>query len=183
MKTNQRICILLIAVAITIFAGCAPNKSPAEQLAEKNKAIVTQIYKAFNANDWNTLQTMLTPEFVDHNPAPGQKPGFEGVKEVFAQMSSAFPDMKMEVQEIIAEGDFVCARIYFSGTQKGEFMGMPSTGKSFKTDGYDFVRLVNGKVAERWGISNDMSMMMQLGMMPMPAPAPNAKGKEMKEKK
>ncbi|MGH7601513.1 MAG: ester cyclase, partial [bacterium] len=87
---------------------------------------------------------------------------------------TAFPDLQVTVEDIIAKGDKVWVYTTMRGTNKGEFMGMPATGKKIEVKGIDIVRFVNGKAVEHWGVSDDLTMMQQLGMIPMP-------GQEMKK--
>jgi predicted ester cyclase len=72
----------------------------------------------------------------------------------------------MEPHEMLAEGDMVCARVTFSGTHQGEFMGLPPTGKRIEVDAIDIVRIRDGQVAEHWGVFDAMLMMQQLGAIP-----------------
>lgn len=165
MKLTKSFLLWFLMIA---FFGCAPQKSAKEELAEKNKAMVNQMYEYFNAEDWDTAATIFAPEFAEHNPSPGQKPGFEGVKEMFLQLRSAFPDMKITANQIVAEGEFVCVRMTVTGTHQGEFAGMPATGKSFSAEGYDLLRLVDGRLTDHWGLFDQSGLMMQLGATPEP---------------
>lgn len=151
-------------------------------MAEKNKALAQQLYDAFNADDWNKVGTVIDANFVDHNPEPGQEPGIEGLKKMFAGYRAAFPDMKMTVNHMLADGDMVVAHITVTMTNTGSFMGMPPTGKSVTMEGYDMLRFENGKGVEHWGIFDMASMMQQLGMMPPPGGAPAGKNIDMKKK-
>jgi predicted ester cyclase len=87
--------------------------------AEQNKAIVRQAYDAINRNDLDALDEMVASDITDHDPAPGQGPGLEGVKDYFSSLHAAFPDVHMAVEDMIAEGDKVVARVSVSGTHQG----------------------------------------------------------------
>jgi len=130
---------------------------------ETNKAKIRQAYDAINAGDWDKFATLLSDDFVDHNPNHGQKPGAKGEIESLSQFRAAFPDLKFNIQHIVAEGDMAAVHFKLTGTNKGEFMGKPATGKAFSIEGYDLLRIVRGKAVERWGLSDDAAMMMQLG--------------------
>ena len=84
---------------------------------------------------------------------------------------SAFPDLRMEAHEMVGEDDLVCARGTMSGTHKGEFMGMPPSGKRFEVEGFDMVRIRDGQMHEHWGVFDTMTMMQQLGAIPEQPPA------------
>lgn len=89
----------------------------------------------------------------------------EGLRALFA----AFPDIKSEVEDVIAEGDRVAIRSRMTGTHTGEFMGVPATGKTVSAEGIDIVRMnEEGKGVEHWGLMDQASMMVQLGLMPPP---------------
>lgn len=102
---------------------------------------------------------------VTHDGMPGQAPGLEGVKGTFKVLRSAFPDMKVDVKDIIAADDKVVGRFVVSGTNTGSFMGMPATDKTFTYDEIVIVRFENGKIVEHWAEMDSMGMMQQLGIM------------------
>ena len=85
---------------------------------------------------------------------------------MFAQYRAAFPDFQFTTNHILAEGDWVCARFTFKGTNKGPMMGSPATGKSVSVDGYDLIRITDGKMVEHYGVFDYAGMLTQLGMMP-----------------
>ncbi len=136
---------------------------------EQNKAIVRRVYEIFNAQDLDALDELAAPNFVDHNPSPGQAPGLEGTKQAFRMFFAAFPDFQITVEDMIAEGDKVVARVRVTGTHQGEFMGIPATGVQFTQTGIDIVRIANGKGVERWGEFDNLGLMQQLGVIPSQA--------------
>ena len=139
---------------------------------EENKAIARRLYETFNraisTGNMSLLDEVLAADGVDHNPAPGQAPGLEGVKQVFSQFLAAFPDLQFTVEDMIAEGDKVASRITTRGTHKGDFQGIPATGKQVTQTGIDIVRIAGGKVVERWGEFDNLGLLQQLGVIPPP---------------
>jgi steroid delta-isomerase-like uncharacterized protein len=103
--------------------------------------------------------------------SPGLEPNKEGVKQLFAIYRSAFPDLRMEAHETVTEGDLVCARITTTGTHRGEFMGIPATGRQIEVETIDMARIRDGQCIEHWGVTDSMTMMQQLGALPEPASA------------
>ncbi len=83
-------------------------------------------------------------------------------------LRSAFPDFKATIDDILAEDDKVVLRMTWNGTQKGEFLGVPATGKRVSFGVIDIIRIANGKLVEHWGQMDSMSMMQQLGAIPAP---------------
>ena len=138
--------------------------------AEENKAIARRGYEAINQNNLDALDEVVASDITDHDPAPGQAPGLEGVKQWFSSMHSAFSDFRMNVEDMIAEGDKVVARVSLSGTHQGEFMGIDPTGNRVTITGIDILRInAEGKIVEHWGNFDDLSMMQQLGVMEPPS--------------
>jgi steroid delta-isomerase-like uncharacterized protein len=137
---------------------------------EQNKALVRQmVEEIFNRGNISRADEFLSPDFVEHEELPpGIPQGREGVKQLAAMMRNAFPDFKATIQDIIAEGDKVVIRMTWSGTQKGEFMGVPPTGKSVSFGVLDIIRVAGGKFVEHWGQMDSMGMMQQLGAIPAP---------------
>jgi predicted ester cyclase len=114
---------------------------------------------------YDVLDEILAPNFVDHDPAPEQGPGIEGLKGFFRTMRSAFPDLKAEPVEVVATDDHVAMRYTISGTHQGEFQGVAPTGKSFKVAALQLARFEGGKCVERWGSTDELGMMKQLGIL------------------
>ena len=139
-------------------------------MSEENKAIARRLYDELaSQGNLSLADEVVAEDFVDHNPpGPGILPGREGLKQVFATFRSAFPDLRVRVEDQIAEGDKVVSRLTVSGTNQGEFMGMPATGKSASIGVVDILRFEGGKIAERWGEADFMGMMQQLGHAPTP---------------
>jgi steroid delta-isomerase-like uncharacterized protein len=139
-------------------------------MSEKNKAIARRLYDELaSQGNLSLADEIVAANFVDHNPpGPDIPPGREGLKQVFATYRSAFPDMRMTVEDQVAEGDKVVSRATVSGSHLGDYMGMPSTGKTFSIGIIDILRLEGGKIAEHWGEADTMGMMQQLGVVPPP---------------
>jgi len=138
-------------------------------MSEANKALVRRFYEeAFMKGNLDVIDEISEPNFIDHNPAPGQEPGIQGIKKSLVEYRTAFPDLQITVEDMIAEGDKVVARITATGTHKGVFAGIPATGKRASISVIDIVRVANGKAVERWGIEDNMGLMQQLGVIPSP---------------
>ena len=137
--------------------------------AEENKAIARRAYDAINRNDLDALEEMVDSDITDHDPAPGQGPGLEGVKQYFSSLHAAFPDVQMDVEDMVAEGEKVVARVSVSGTHQGEFLGIEPTGNRVTIKGIDILRITDGKVVEHWGNFDDLGMLQQLGALEPPS--------------
>jgi steroid delta-isomerase-like uncharacterized protein len=139
-------------------------------MSEENKALVRRFFEEFiTKGDLSLTDELIAENYVDHNPpGPNIAPGPEGVKQLFAGRRSAFPDLTVTVDDQVAEGDKVVSRGTITGTHKGEFMGIPATGKSISMGAVSIFRIEDGKIAERWGEVDTLGMMQQLGVVPPP---------------
>ena len=135
-------------------------------MSEQNKAVFEKLMSALNAKDMATMESLIADDFVDNDAMPGMAPGRQGMIDMMGMFVGAFPDLNVVVEHWVAEGDLVAGVMTTNGTQTEEFMGMPASGKKFSIREMHMVRVVNGKMAEHWGLSNEMSMMQQLGLMP-----------------
>jgi len=158
--------------------GADSTQMMAANNAEANKAKTRQFYdEVMNQHKMETVDALCAADFTDHNPEPGHSgKGTADLKQVFAGWNAAFPDMHVAVDNMVAEGDMVATAFTVTGTWKGEMMGMKPTGKSFKVNGTDFVKIKDGKATDRWGAFDTYGMLMQIGVIPAPG-ANNAPAK------
>ena len=135
--------------------------------AEENRKLMHRFFEeVVNQGNLDVIDDLLADDFVEHEELPGLPPGKEGTKQVMAMFRTAFPDMRLTAHETIAEGELVMMRATMRGTHLGEFMGIPPTGNSFEVQAMDMVRYIDGKAVEHWGLTDQMSMMQQLGLGP-----------------
>jgi steroid delta-isomerase-like uncharacterized protein len=131
-----------------------------------------RLYELISAGDIDGFGDCVSDDFVEHEEMPGLEPSKEGVKQLFHMYRAAFPDLRMEAQDILASGDKVVARVRATGTQRGEFMGIPATGKSIDVQLIDIIRFGDDGLAyEHWGVFDALAMMQQLEAIPAPTPA------------
>ena len=130
-------------------------------------ATIRRMYDLLSAGDIDGFGNLLADDFVEHEETPGLEPTKEGVKQFFHMYRAAFPDLRMEPQDVLASGDKVVARARATGTNQGEFMGMPATGKSVDVQLIDIIRFGDdGLAREHWGVFDALGMMQQLGAIP-----------------
>ena len=133
---------------------------------------IRRLYDFINAGDIDGFARQLADGFVEHNEIPGIPPTKAGVVQYFQIMIRAFPDLRMDVQDVIASGDKAVARVRVAGTHQGEFMGIPATGKSAAVDLIDITRFGDdGLAREHWGVVDQLAMLQQLGVIPAGSPA------------
>lgn len=122
--------------------------------------------EVINEQDLRAIDELVAEDIVDHIPLPGQGPGREGIAHALGLFYGAFPDLRIEVVQELAEGDVVAQVVRLTGTHRGEFMGMPATGKEISVLGSDFIRVREGRMVEHWGFVDQGALMQQLGMGP-----------------
>ncbi len=136
----------------------------------KQQATLTRFQEALSSGDWEliskTIDEVVEPDALIRTPLPIEATGAELLKQVFARLLRAFPDLHVTVEDVVAEGDKVVARNTVTGTQQGEYMGLPPTGKSVRYNEIFIGRFVNGRIAETWGVVDVLSQMRQLGAIP-----------------
>jgi predicted ester cyclase len=156
---------------IALLAYC--SLTSVAQTIKINKKNELKIYEAFNSGDLNQLDKYIAMDAIEHAIPDGKPNGLEGTKAIFKSLKDAFPDGKIKVIEIVAEGDDMLIYSEFTGTNKGAFMGMPATNKMVKFKGMDLVKFNHsGKAIEHWGQDDNVAMLQQLGVIPAAKPIP-----------
>jgi len=113
--------------------------------------------------DEGSFAELLDPEVLDHSRPPGIAPGAEGVRQQFTAFRGAFRDFRAEIHDQVAEGDKVVTRKVFHGTHRGEFMGIPPTGREVRIEVIDIVRVRDGRIVEHWNVVDRLGLLEQLG--------------------
>jgi predicted ester cyclase len=142
-------------------------------MSAQNKAVAKRFYDAWNARDLDAFDEIIAPGSVDHDPQNpfSEMRGPAGAKRTAGMYHAAFSDGRFEVQEQIAEGDFVVTRWSARGTNDGELMGMQPTGKSVQIAGITIDRIAGEQIAETWTCFDTLGMMQQVGALPEAQPA------------
>jgi steroid delta-isomerase-like uncharacterized protein len=141
---------------------------------EANIAILTKFAEAVNTGKFDLFKEAVSPENVDHDPAPGQVPGPEGYRAFFSGLRSAFPDLSVALETLVADDDSIAFAYTITGTQKGPLMGIAPTGKKIKIRGMQISKFKDGKMVERWGSSDELGMLQQLGIAVLPTQSRSA---------
>lgn len=173
LKGKKNLAALFIIVMLSLIAfGFTPAGDE-----EKNTAAMRRFYDEVMAKgNMKTIDELVADNFVEHyTPTPDSPKDKAGLKQMMGMFRMGFPDLQITIEDIIAKGDKVWAYTTMRGTNTGEFMGMPATGKKIAVKGLDIVRFANGKAVEHWGLNDDLAMMQQLGMIPMPGEEPMKK--------
>ncbi len=136
-------------------------------MSDENKAIARRFFdEVVSQGRLELIDEMVDADMIDHEAFPGIPQGREGVKEFVTMFRNAFDALQFSVEDMIAEGDRVAARVTISGTHNGQFLDLAPTGKQISINAIDILRFANGKAVEHWGVTDQMGMMQQLGAIP-----------------
>jgi len=130
---------------------------------EENKNIVRRYQEAYNTMNYNALDEVVAADVLTPNMIANMPRGLEGAKLVHQKTVTGMPDYHTAIEDLIAEGDKVVARVRITGTHTGDFYGIPSTGKHIDLSGIYIVRIADGKIVEHWGEENGSEVLRQLG--------------------
>jgi steroid delta-isomerase-like uncharacterized protein len=132
-----------------------------------NARTMRSSYELISAGDISGFGELVADDFVEHEDIPGLAATKEGMLEYFGLLLSAFPDMRMDVEDLMSDGDKAVARVRVTATHDGEFMGVPPTGNQVEIELIDIMRFDDeGLVCEHWGVADMFSLMQQLGAVP-----------------
>ncbi len=137
---------------------------------ESNKDTARRLYDLLNAGQAEAVADLVSSDYQEHDPLPGQGTGKEGVLDRFSLLVTALAP-RFTIGDVVAENDRVVVRWTNTGTHVGEFAGIPATGKTFTISGIDIYRVHEGLLCEHWHVVDQLSMMGQLGLLPEAADA------------
>jgi len=138
-------------------------------MSAENKVLVQRMVDVVqNQHQLDCMGDFFEPNFVNHLDHAPDSPlnSIEKAQQVFTQMFTAFPDLRVTIQHQVAEGDTVMTHKIFQGTHQGAFMGVAPSGKPISFGVIDILRLENGKIVEHWAIQDRLGLMQQLGLLP-----------------
>ena len=131
---------------------------------ESNKDLVRAYFVAFRDRDATWWDRFIAPDFVRHDPGLDfEVRGPAGVAKLAEGLHGGLSDIDMRIDEVIAEGDHVLARLRFQGRHTGEFQGVPATGKAVDIAVMDFFHVAGGRLAEHWALMDNLTMLKQIG--------------------
>lgn len=157
----------VLAIAALAYLAILTPASAADPEANK------QFYRSYIEEMWNkrnpsAADRYLAANLIEHNQH--LQPGLDGRKHFVASVLAGFSDYHAEIQEVLADGDKVVARVLWTGTQDGPFLGRPATGKKLRFSTADFFRIENGKFVEHWDVVDSLPRAIALGLVPAPNP-------------
>ena len=133
----------------------------AEDIKKLNQYFYEEVFRRQHVD---AIDELLTDDFVEHIPAPGQATDRQGAKMFIGHMLQAFPDLDFEIESQIAEGDTVAAVGTMTGTHRAEFLGVPGTGRKVSVAVMDTSRVRDGKFSDHWGLVDVPALLTQVGI-------------------
>jgi predicted ester cyclase len=123
------------------------------------------IDEGFSGGRLEVADEVIDPAMIEHQDfGPDHAAGAEGVKAVIASLRRAFPDFRLEIEDITVDDDVAWSRNVATGTNDGSFMGNPPTGRTMRIDVIDVVRVRDGRITEHWGVPDRLGVLRQLGL-------------------
>ncbi len=163
MKCVNKVLPVCLIVFGLICTGC--TSSSTRQL-EDNKALVRGAFDEMVKKNWTIFDELYTTDYVWHQPGNPEPLTNEETDQFMRTFLAAFPDYSQTIEDMIAEDDNVVTRFTFRGTHKGDYMGIPATGKEIVLTSILISRIAEGKIAEEWQEFDGYSFMQQLGAIP-----------------
>jgi predicted ester cyclase len=165
--------VLCLALAFGVSA-CGERPPSVEEIMadhqsklEANKTLSLRVNnEILSGGNLNVADEILSPDYVDHNAPPGFSPGVAGFKEQITMYRTAFPDLRIVADDLIAEGGKVVTRWTATGTHNGELMGIAPTGNKVTVQGIAIDRIIDGKIVEHWDVFDQLGMLQQIGAIP-----------------
>jgi len=133
---------------------------------ESSQAALGTFAEAVNTGKFELFDQVVAPDCVDHDPADGQVPGPAGYRMFFSGMRTAFPDLQVGLDVLVQDEDLIAFAYTLTGTQTGPLQNIPATGKKVKIRGLQISKFKDGKMVERWGSSDELGLLKQIGVFP-----------------
>lgn len=123
------------------------------------------------SHDFERFSEVMAADLIDHDPGIGQAPGVEGIKQYWRGLAGAFPDFRLDVDLLLADDEHVTLAYRLSGTHQGDYMGYAPTGRHFEVRSLQIGRFKDGLMVERWGCTDILGILTQLGLAASPSVA------------
>ena len=137
-------------------------------MTEDNKAIARRVYEIVSRGDFGRAEEIVDADAPDNELLPDDPPAklIDTFVETFSEAREGFPDLSITIEDVMAEGDRVAARVTMRGTHRGEFQGIVPTGKRVEVKAIDRLRISGGKIVEHWGHADDPTSFLRQSQCP-----------------
>ena len=138
-------------------------------MSEQHKALVRRfLEEVFNKGNVAVIDELIAEDYVDHSAPPGAPPGPAIAKHTYTMFRAAFPDLRVDIHDLIADGDQVVVRATWTGTHRGDLMGLAPSGKQVTIPAIGIVRIRDSKFVERWEQADMLGLLQQIGALAGP---------------
>ncbi|HET9444876.1 MAG TPA: ester cyclase [Steroidobacteraceae bacterium] len=158
--------LLVLALA---FQALTPDATAAAQTAVAfNEQLARRYFEeVWNRGKLDVLDELLAPNYINHTPSsPDPAPGPDGLKPIVLAMRRAFPDLRYEIKDVVATEESVVIRVVMTGTHRGDLFGLAPTNRRVTVNQINIERIENGRIAEHWRVTDELTLMRQLGFAP-----------------
>ncbi len=161
-----------IAVALATATLGAPSSEAQQTVSPVEQREAYTLAHRYFDEVWNqgrleVLDELLSPAYINHTPSTGNPPpGPDGLKPIVAAIRQAFPDLHFAIEDVIAGSDSVVIRTTMTGTHEGELFGLAPTHRKVRVMQIQIERVKDGRIAEHWRVTDDLTLMRQLGVVP-----------------
>jgi predicted ester cyclase len=160
--STVRRALCALSLLSLVASGC---ETPPPDFREANKQVARDLYAALDAQDYTRINALVAPDMALRLVGTEETvPWSSVVSEMIPAYYGAFTGYNHTVDQLVAEGDWVVARVTFHGTHTGEFQGAPPTGNAFTYGGVHVMQVVDGVIRDFWLLEDDLGLMRQLGM-------------------
>lgn len=161
--------ILIVPVALLVAACCPDSCKKQDEILKRNKAVVLQYFnEVMDQGDYTNIDKLVSANYINHSSnLPNLAPGIQGLLVDIKGLREAFPDVHFDILDMVVSENMVAIRSVMTGTQTGNFFGIPPTNKPIKVDQMQFERIDSeGKMCEHWRVTDNLTLQQQLGIIP-----------------
>lgn len=158
----------IFILLIILVASLAGSFIQSPSLKEQNETIIRRYYnEVWNAGKLDVLDELLHEQYINHTPSTPNPPiGPAGLKPIVAAIRKGFPDLHYEIKDIVVNDTMAVARVIMTGTQTQRLFDLPPSGKRVSVNQITIEKIKNGKIVEHWRVTDELTMMKQLGFVP-----------------
>jgi steroid delta-isomerase-like uncharacterized protein len=177
-RVGHRMSLVVLATATVLGCGIRATAASSQQVPHQldrridptatsaGEEIVRRWVDVWNERDLDAVDDLLAPEFVRHDPNSPEVRGPAAERQFIELYLTAFPDLQFTIEELVSNGDTVAVRLTAVGTQRGELLGLPPTGKTVRIAVMEMYRIADGRIAEQWVVMDALGLLKQLGALP-----------------
>lgn len=163
----MRIPFIIVLATLAVFLS-AHSWQPPLRNEDQNRKIIQRYYEeVWNQGKLEVLDELLAANYINHTPSvPDPLPGPDGLKPIVSAIRKGFPDLHYEIKDIIVNDSMAVARVIMTGTHQNKLFNLSPTGKKISVNQINIEKIKNGKVIEHWRVTDELTMMKQLGFVP-----------------